>query len=78
MTPTRGEVSALTKGLSFEITEHEIGDYEALLARTQNTLELVAAMEVEGPISESPGRSSTQTGPDNHPQAKYTLSSAGG
>ncbi|KAJ5384259.1 Amidase [Penicillium concentricum] len=45
MTPTRDEMLSLAKGLSLKIPEHEIEDYETLLVRTQNTLELVAAMD---------------------------------
>ncbi|KAJ5550218.1 Amidase [Penicillium sp. DV-2018c] len=45
MAPTREEVLALAKELAFEIPEHELEDYEALLARTQSTFELVAAMD---------------------------------
>ncbi|KXG48584.1 Amidase [Penicillium griseofulvum] len=45
MAPTRDEMLSLAKGLSLEIPAHQIADYEALLARTQNTLELVAGMD---------------------------------
>lgn len=45
MAPAREEMLSLAKGLSLEVSEQEIEDYEALLARMQNALELVAAMD---------------------------------
>ncbi|CAL5871872.1 uncharacterized protein PFLUO_LOCUS6126 [Penicillium psychrofluorescens] len=45
MAPSREELLSLARGLSFEIPDHEIEDYEVLLARTEKTLETVAAMD---------------------------------
>ncbi|CAP81079.1 Pc12g14520 [Penicillium rubens Wisconsin 54-1255] len=45
MALAREEMLSLAKGLSLEVSEQDIEDYEALLARMQNALELVAAMD---------------------------------
>ncbi|KAK2800737.1 hypothetical protein FQN51_005877 [Onygenales sp. PD_10] len=45
MAPTREELLSLAKGLSFDIPEDEIEDFEVLLARTEKTLQTVAAMD---------------------------------
>lgn len=45
MALARGELLSMAKRVSFEIPEHEIEDYEMLLARTKKTLEAVATMD---------------------------------
>ncbi|KAL2794884.1 amidase signature domain-containing protein [Aspergillus keveii] len=45
MASTREQLLGVAKSVAFEIPEHEIDDYEVLLARTKKTLETVAAMD---------------------------------
>ncbi|KAL5361824.1 amidase signature domain-containing protein [Aspergillus floccosus] len=45
MAPTREDLLDIASRVSFEIPEHELADYEALLARTAQTLEAVAGMD---------------------------------
>ncbi|KAL3486573.1 amidase signature domain-containing protein [Aspergillus germanicus] len=45
MASTREELLGVAKSVAFEIPEHEIDDYEVLLARTKKTLETVAAID---------------------------------
>ncbi|KAL4894289.1 amidase signature domain-containing protein [Aspergillus ambiguus] len=45
MTSTRDKLLSVAKSVSFEIPENELEDYEALLVRTEKTLETVAAMD---------------------------------
>ncbi|KAL2817565.1 amidase signature domain-containing protein [Aspergillus granulosus] len=45
MASTREQLLDVAKRVSFEIPEHEIEEYEALLSRTKKTLEAVAVMD---------------------------------